>query len=73
MVSWDSAFHRPNPYFKLNTASVVSGIVQVIRENVKGGFQIGSPLLGSCRQGSVHITRHPRGVQVRTRRQATRI
>jgi hypothetical protein len=53
MVSWDFALHMPNPYFKVKTASVVSGIFQVIREDVEDEFQIGSHLLGRSRQGSV--------------------
>jgi hypothetical protein len=59
MDSWEFLLHRPNPYFKRNTLGAVSGLVQVIREDAKDGFQLGSPLIGRSRQGSMHTTRHP--------------
>ena len=55
---WEYALH-PNPYFKLNTIGKVSGMVQVIREDMEDVLHIGSPVPGRSRRASMRVTRHP--------------
>ncbi|KAH5356817.1 hypothetical protein HBI49_153720 [Parastagonospora nodorum] len=54
---WEYAVH-PDPYFKLNTSGRVSGMVQVIREDMEGELHIGSPVLGRSRRSSMRVRRH---------------
>ncbi|KAH5396475.1 hypothetical protein HBI43_195610 [Parastagonospora nodorum] len=54
---WEYALH-PNPYLKPNTIGKVSGMVQVIREDMEGELHVGSPMAGRSRWGSMRVTRH---------------
>ena len=78
MDSSEFVLHRPNPYFKRNTLGTVSDLIQVIQVGSDDGIQLGSPLIGKSRKGSMHATRHPasaqsQGLNVLIRRQPSRI